>query len=138
MHSRDNSPVAVFLTTNRLFELDAALRRRVDHVVEFRPATYDQIYRMFHAFFPELDGVDATGALESVWKTVQEHNAMIREMGEQIRGASTSTIQKYFVKIRQARARMTHNQKTELLRELIGCAAGARHANAAAVAAMYG
>lgn len=106
MHS--SAPVAVFLTTNRLFELDAALRRRVDHVVEFHTASCDQIHKMLLAFFPCLDLVEADEELRAVCALARGR-------------ASTSTIQKYFVKVRQSPG-MKSTAKTDLLRALIECA----------------
>ncbi len=106
-HSR--APVAAFMTTNRLFELDPALRRRVDHVLEFKTATHDQLHRMFRAFFP--DGDAARERLGDVWDLARDR-------------ASASTLQKYFVKVRQA-AHLAHEQRMELLRTLIDCAGGA-------------
>ena len=44
----------VWMTTNHLEKLDPALIRpgRIDRLIEFGPATHDQIRQMFQAFFP--------------------------------------------------------------------------------------
>lgn len=48
-------PLAVFLTTNRLASLDAALRRRIDYVLEFRHAAREQVAALFAQYFPGAD-----------------------------------------------------------------------------------
>lgn len=52
----------VFLTTNRLFVLDAALRRRIDYVMQFTCATRDQAASLFEQFFP-----GSAKAFEAFW-----------------------------------------------------------------------
>jgi energy-coupling factor transporter ATP-binding protein EcfA2 len=105
VHSR--APLAVFLTTNRMPELDPALLRRVDMVSEFKTATYDQISRMYTAFFPHASH-DWDQELKEVWDAARGR-------------ASMSTIQKYCVKVRQASRVMTLDKKLDLLRSLIQC-----------------
>lgn len=69
--------VGVFLTTNRLCALDAALRRRVDYVLPFGAATGAQARRMFEEFFPGADGFDRFWArvrhLDFSMSTLQKH-----------------------------------------------------------------
>lgn len=75
---------AVFLTTNRLCVLDPALRRRVDHVLEFGHATKAQARRLFSHFFPH------SLAFEQFWQ---------RAHGRQF---SMSALQKFLVKTLQS------------------------------------
>lgn len=51
--------LTVFMTTNVLDQLDIALRRRVDYLIEFSHATKLQCRQMFSAFFPDHPGFDA-------------------------------------------------------------------------------
>lgn len=65
-HARD-SPLTVFMTTNRLEALDPALRRRVDYSVEFGYATKEQCRAMFEAFHPGHPGFQA------LWSAIRRH-----------------------------------------------------------------
>lgn len=88
-------PLAVFLTTNHLGNLDHAIKRRLDHIVEFKPATYDQAFKLFGSFFPDNPDFD------TVW--------------ENGKGASMSSFLKYFVK---SRHRGDPTARLDLLRTL--------------------
>lgn len=77
----DGGGVGVFLTTNRLGALDAALRRRVDYVLPFGPATAAQARRMFECFFPAR-----AGAFDEFWARVRHLEF------------SMSTLQKHLLK----------------------------------------
>jgi hypothetical protein len=59
--------LGIFLTTNRLCALDAALRRRIDYVLEFGWATRGQARAMVARYFPEAS---AAGQFEAFWKGV--------------------------------------------------------------------
>jgi len=61
------SPLLVFMTTNRAETLDHAVRRRVDYVVKFGNATKGQCRDMHDAFFPA-----ATARFETLWTALQE------------------------------------------------------------------
>lgn len=65
--STDGSALTVFMTTNSLDQLDQALRRRVDYVVDFTYATKQQCKRMFAAFYPDHHG------FETVWAHIGQH-----------------------------------------------------------------
>lgn len=97
------APLAVFATTNHLATLDPALRRRVDYVQEFRAATFDQVRRLFDAFFPAAP----VAHFDAVWTTG--------------RGAAMSVFQKYLVKARQVGDAVS---RLDVLRALADCAAG--------------
>lgn len=114
------APLAVFMTTNRLAELDPALRRRIDYVREFKPATQAQARALFGAFFPA--GSDAE--FQAVWAVAQ--------------GSAMSVLQKYLVKARQASGGVL--ARLDMLRSLVECAAADTGAAAAVAAAgcMYG
>ena len=109
-----DDPLAVFVTTNHLATLDPALRRRVDYVQEFRPATFDQVRRLFDAFFPGAP----LAHCEAVWTAG--------------RGAAMSVFQKYLVKARQVGDATT---RLDVLRALADCATGA--GDTSARTAMY-
>lgn len=79
----EGSGTGVFVTTNRLCALDPALRRRLDHVLEFGPATKEQARRMFVAFFPD------SAAFEQLWQRLHG------------RRFAMSVLQKYLVKALQ-------------------------------------
>ena len=79
----EGAGTGVFLTTNRLCALDPALRRRIDYVLEFGPATKSQAHRLFAHFFPH------STAFEQFWQRVH---------GRQV---SMCVLQKYFLKALQ-------------------------------------
>jgi hypothetical protein len=81
--TQDGAGLGVFLTTNRFCTLDAALRRRIDYVLEFGYATKAQARRMFEAYFPLSD------AFEQLWQ---------RMYGRQF---AMSVLQKYLLKAMQ-------------------------------------
>lgn len=112
-----DAPQAVFLTTNHLADLDPALRRRVDHVLEFGPATRQQARRLVEAFCP---GTSSLNDFEALWHVCA--------------GSSMSVLQKYLVKVRQD---PRYTDRLDVLRDLAQCAAGAG-ADASAAAGMYG
>jgi SpoVK/Ycf46/Vps4 family AAA+-type ATPase len=62
-----NSPenMVVFMTTNNLENLDQAVKRRINHFVEFTYATKEQIKSMFVHFFPNY-----TDSFEEFWQYV--------------------------------------------------------------------
>jgi chaperone BCS1 len=95
-------PQAIFLTTNHAAQLDAALRRRVDYVMRFGPATRPQVERMVGAFF---DQPQTPEDIEKVWDTCK--------------GASMSVVQKYLVKVMDADSCAC---RLDVLRELVECA----------------
>jgi hypothetical protein len=74
-------PTVVFLTTNDPAALDPALRRRVDDVVSFKPATRAQCLAMYEFFFRTADGFDRA------WAHVSG------------RHFATSTFQKFLVRV---------------------------------------
>lgn len=57
-------PLIVFMTTNFPGTLDIALKRRVDHCLEFTHATRDQAVKLIAHFFPSLD------APAKLWETL--------------------------------------------------------------------
>lgn len=77
------SPQTVFLTTNHVTALDAALRRRVDYVLQFSSAARDQVREMVAVFCAQPQTPEDVDAL---W--------------EACRGCSMSLVQKYLVKVR--------------------------------------
>lgn len=110
------APLAVFVTTNHLADLDPALRRRIDYVQEFKPATQAQARALFDVFFPAA----SPDEFQAVWDVA--------------RGSAMSVLQKYLVKARQASGVLT---RLDMLRSLVECAAAAAAAGGHA-AAMYG
>lgn len=97
------SPLAVFMTTNRMDVLDPALRRRVDYSAEFGWATKAQCRRMFEAFFPDHPG------FESVWLAVSRFRF------------STSVFQKFLVRCLNLGDPM---ELTDVFETLVQCAYG--------------
>lgn len=79
----EGAGTGVFLTTNRLCVLDPALKRRIDYVLQFGPATKAQAQRMFTHFFPY------STAFEQFWQRVH---------GRQF---SMCVLQKYLLKCMQ-------------------------------------
>lgn len=51
-------PLIVCFTTNFPGGLDIAIRRRVDHCLEFKHATKAQVFKLVQRFFPNLDDVE--------------------------------------------------------------------------------
>lgn len=82
-HFEEGAATGVFVTTNRLCVLDPALKRRVDYVLEFGPATKAQAQRMFAHFFP--------------------HSAVFEQFWQRVHGRSFSmcVLQKYLLKAMQ-------------------------------------
>jgi chaperone BCS1 len=95
------APLAVFMTTNHLAELDPALRRRIDHVQEFKAATQVQGRALFDAFFPG----GSADEFQAVWAVA--------------RGSAMSVLQKYLVKARQAQGGVL--ARLDMLQSLVDC-----------------
>jgi hypothetical protein len=112
-----DAPLAVFMTTNHLAELDPALRRRIDHVQEFKPATQAQARALFVAFFPSHDNDDD---FQAVWAVA--------------RGSAMSVLQKYLVKARQSPGGGGVLTRLDMLQSLVDCCGGGGGAGNA----MYG
>lgn len=87
--AEDGSGTGIFLTTNRLCALDAALRRRVDYVAEFGAATKTQCRALFQWYFPDRSASSGTGGLfEEFWAAA----------GCGSKRFSMSALQKYLLK----------------------------------------
>ncbi len=103
------TPVAVFVTTNTLQDLDPALRRRVDIVQDFQPATREQARRLYRAFFGDDAHFDAVwcrgrGSAMSVFhkylckaKMVGDPLAALDVLDALARAVATSDPPGYFV-----------------------------------------
>lgn len=91
--------VVVFMTTNHVERLDAALigAGRVDLSIEFKDATADQANRMFCAFFPDADGADGFG-----------------EKVEAL-GMSMADVQNHLIQYRDSQVRALNELKSEVL-----------------------
>lgn len=76
-------PLIVCMTTNFPGGLDVAVRRRVDHCIEFKHATKSQAVAMIKRFFPALDNPD------HVWATLTKDNH---------RSIAMATLQKFLVR----------------------------------------
>lgn len=74
--------LTVFMTTNCMANLDPAVRRRVDYLVEFAAATKDQCWRMFRGFYPNKP----SDTFRDVWRHVEQYTF------------STSVFQKFLMR----------------------------------------
>ena len=72
-----NTPenTVVFMTTNKLQDLDHAVKRRINYFIEFKFATKDQIKDMFVRFFPDY-AVD----FETFYRNISEIEVTINIM----------------------------------------------------------
>lgn len=89
-------PLIVCLTTNFPGSLDVAIRRRVDHCIEFKYATKVQATHLIRKFFPDLDDPC------KMWSELT---------GDGRRHISMATLQKFLVQS------MKYSSPWELLRE---------------------
>lgn len=76
-------PLIVCMTTNFPGHLDVAVRRRIDHCVEFKHATKDQACTMIARFFQDLENP------EKLWEEVT---------GDGYRKITMATLQKFLVR----------------------------------------
>lgn len=104
--------LTVFMTTNALDALDAALRRRVDYAVDFTFATSQQCKRMFQAYFPDHIG------FESLWAHISKHKF------------STSVFQKFLVRCLQAKDPVAC---VETFDSIVQCTYGEHHQSSPAM-----
>lgn len=83
-------PLIVCLTTNFPGGLDVAVRRRVDHCVEFKYATKSQAVGLISRFFPNLAETDTVlPDAETLWAALTERGC---------RSITMATLQKFLVR----------------------------------------